>query len=283
MRKTGKWILLLLGVLCCLGLYTDVNFFQRKVDNTAPEISFQSGESDVLDISVSAPEAELLKGVTAWDKQDGDVTAGIVVEEITNMTADHTATVVYAAFDKAGNVSKAERLLHYTDYQSPRFTLSGALVFSSGTAFDIYPYVGAVDSIDGSLDDQVKATLVSGDAYITDEGVHEVTFRVTNSVKDTVYLTVPVEVFPEGTYNADLVLTDYLVYIKQGEQFDSYSYLKEFRYGSETVSLSGDAGRRSVSCNSDVNTDVPGTYSVAYTAKSGAYTAYTRLIVIVEE
>lgn len=39
----------------------------------------------------------------------------------------------------------------------------------------------------------------------------------------------------------------------------------------------------SVQIQSDVNTKIPGAYSVKYTVKSGTFTGYTRLVVVVEE
>lgn len=280
MRKTGRYGLLLLTVLCCLGLAAYYILSQRTTDSTAPEISFQSEE---LEVSVGVSDVELLDGVTAWDAEDGDVTAGIVVEGVTNLSADQLATVTYAAFDRAGNVGKAQRTLRYTDYHSPKFTLTDALVFRSGTNFDVLRYVGAEDVIDGTLDDRVKATLVSGEDTITTEGIHEVEFRVTNSMKDTAYLTVPVEVYPVGLYNATLELTDYLIYVKQGSPFDRDDYLKTLKTGTQEIPLRGELDEISVSYDSDVDTTVPGTYSISYTVQSGGYTGYTRLIVVVEK
>lgn len=280
MREKGKKVAVLFTALCCAAFGAYYVLSRQAADHAAPEISFQSGE---IEVSVGVTEAELLYGVTATDKRDGDVTGSLVVEGISELSPDQTATVTYAAFDKAGNVAKAERTLRYTDYQSPRFTLSAPLVFRSGISFNVLNYVGAEDVIDGTLDDRVKATLVSRESSITTEGVHEVEFRVTNSMNDTVYLTVPVEVCPSGAYNATVELSENLVYLKQGARFEPNSYLKTLRVSGEKIDLRNANDRVSVSCSSDVSTNTPGTYSVAYTVKYGNYTGYTRLIVVVEE
>ncbi len=279
MRK-GRVGVLPLTILLCFGFVVYYILSRQMIDSTAPEISFPS---ETLEVSVGVTDEELLYGVTAFDAKDGDVSAGIVVEGITNLSSDQLATVTYAAFDQAGNVGKAQRTVHYTDYHSPRFTLSAALVFRSGTNFDVLNYVGAQDVIDGALDDRVKATLVSGEDTITTEGVHDVEFRVTNSMKDTAYLTVPVEVYPSGTYNATLELSDYLVYVKQGSTFQRDSYLKTLRAGTQEIAINSSSEDFSISYDSDVNTNVPGTYSVSYTVRYRGYTGYTRLIVVVEE
>ena len=274
------WALLIVTLLCCLGFAAYLVYTRQISDNTPPEISFLS---DVLEVSVEASEEDLLVGVTARDSKDGDVTNSILVERVSGLSSDQLATITYAAFDQAGNVAKAQRTLHYTDYHSPRFSLSAPLVFRSGSSFNLLNYVGAEDVIDGVLDDRIKATLVSTESALSEEGTHEVEFRVTNSMKDTVYLTVPVEIYPAGLYNAAVTLTDYLVYVEQGSRFDARDYLESFQKGTETAYLQDSSSGVSVSCDSDVNTYVPGTYCVTYTVKSGSYTGYTRLIVVVEE
>lgn len=280
MRKKRIWALLVITVLCCLGFAVYLFSSQQIVDSTPPKISFAS---DALQVSVSASDAELMAGVTAWDDQDGDVTASILVEGIAGLSSDQFATITYAAFDQAGNVAKAQRTLQFTDYHSPRFSLSAPLVFRSGSSFNLLNYIGAEDVIDGVLDDRIKATLVSTESALTEEGTHEVQFRVTNSMKDTAYLTVPVDIYPAGMYNATVTLSDYLVYVEQESRFDYLDYLESFQKGAETILLRGSSSDVSVSCDSDVNTNVPGTYSVTYTVKSGSFTGYTRMIVVVEE
>lgn len=279
-RKKKGWILLAVTVLCCAFFAGYVYMVRQVEDHKAPEISFQSEE---LQISVAESGEALLDGVTAWDERDGDVTAGIIVEGISNISADQQATVTYAAFDQAGNVAKAQRILRYVDYESPRFTLSQPLVFNSGKYVDVMNYVGAEDAIDGALDEKIKATLVGGEGNISDVGIHEVEFRVTNSMGETIYLTVPVEVYQTGAYNASLELSENLVYVEKDAQFEEESYLRRMKAGSKEIALDDSLDDVSVQIKSDVDTRVPGTYSVEYTVKSGTFTGYTRLVVVVEE
>lgn len=279
-RRNREWILLAVVALCCAAFAGYVYTTRRGADRLAPEIRFSSEE---LTVSVLAPEKALLAGVTAWDERDGDVTDRVVVESVSSISEQAQVTVTYAAFDQAGNVSKAQRTVRYSDYESPRFTLSQPLVFTSGRAFDVMDYVGAEDAIDGSLDDRVKATLVSEGGSLSEVGLHEVQFRVTNSMGETVYLTAPVEVCASGTYNAALELSDALVYLERGAVFLEEFYLQGMRVGTREISLADGESGVSVQIRSDVDTDVPGTYSVEYTAESGVYTGYTRLLVVVEE
>ena len=280
MGKKGKWALLVITVLCCLGFAAYLVYTRQIADNTPPEISFTS---DLLEVSVEASEDDLLAGVSALDAKDGDVTNSILVEGISGLSSDQLAIVTYAAFDKAGNVAKSQRTLRYTDYHSPRFSLTAPLIFRSGSSFDLLKFISAEDVMDGILDNRIKATLVRGEGALNEEGIYEVEFRVTNSMRDTAYLTVPVEIYPVGLYNATVTLTDYLIYVQQGDLFDYNDYLDTLQVGTETISLSSIPSDVSVSYNSDVNLNTPGTYSVTYTLKKGSYTGYTRLIVVVEE
>lgn len=280
MKKGRKILLLAAFVLCCAAFASYILLIRKAEDHVAPEISFQSEE---LQVSVEMTEQDLLEGVSARDDRDGDVTAGIVIERISNISDDKCATVTYAAFDRAGNVAKATRTLRYVDYQSPRFSLTAPLVFRSGMSFDVLNYIHAEDLLDGDLDEKIKATLVGGEGSISDVGVHEVEFRVTNSMGETIYATIPVEVYQSGTYNAAIELSENLIYLEKGALFTAERYLVSLNVPSGEISLQGAPMDVTIQIDSDVDTSVPGTYSAAYTVKSGSYVGYTRLVVIVEE
>lgn len=306
MNKKKKWIFISLPVLFC-ALVTLVYscLFVVRDDKTAPVITMDSEE---LEVSVTAEEAELLQGLTAADNKDGDVTANVLVEGISNITEENTATITYAAFDAAGNVAKATRTLKYTDYESPKFGQKQALVFSSNTSLDILSCMTAEDKLDGDISDRIKATLVSDTASISYPGVHQVEFRVTNSRGDTEHVTLPVDVYEPNTYNATVELSEYLVRLEQFAEFSPESYLENLVVGRSSYSLKDqdftdgvedgvrtyindymnpamyDVYVANVTMNSDVNTKVPGVYSVTYTVDlDNDYVGYTRLNVVVEE
>lgn len=270
------------AVLLCLAataLYTVVFIWS---DDTRPPVI--SMASDVLEVSVSATDADLLAGVTAMDVRDGDVTGSILIQGVSNLT-DGTVTVTYAAFDSAGNVSKANRTLRYTDYVSPRFELKEALVFVANTSMDVLDRVGATDVIDGDISRMVKAELVGNTGSLAYPGVHEVQFRVTNSLGDTSYLTLPVDVVEQSDYNADVVLRSNLIYLPKGSSFSAGSYLKGLvtRFDDKLISSMSELD---VNIESNVNTDIPGVYSVRYTVTYTRgvteYVGYSRMHVVVE-
>lgn len=264
--------------VCCVAFAGYLIWTQSTEDRTPPVLSFAQEE---LELSVEADSAILMEGVHAEDEHDGDVTANIVLESIGGLSANRRATAVYAAFDAAGNVTRKSRTIIYTDYHSPTFTLSGPMVYTGGTSTDIFSRIGATDVIDGDLTDHVKASVVDGGDVETDLGTHQVEFRVTNSMGDTARLTIPIEVYEARTYNAELVLGQYIVYLKTGDAFDARSYLQAMNTVEGTVDLN--SKDTAIEIESDVDMSVPGVYSVSYTVSHEQYTGYTRLIAVVEE
>lgn len=249
MKKKKTWLFILPLLLCLAATALYAMLFVWNDDHTPPVITLDAEE---IQISVNASEAELLRGVTAQDDRDGDVTADMVVEKISNMTDDHTATVTYAAFDKSGNVSKATRKLHYIDYTEPRFGQARALVFQAGTSPDVLSFMTAEDAIDGDLSRQVKGTLVSDTASLSYAGVHQIDFRMTNSMGHTVHLTLPVEIYEAGAYNATVNLSEYLVYVKKDAEFNAQDYLKHLTVGNTAYSLRGDDPEIRLTVNGEV-------------------------------
>lgn len=281
MIKIGKRLLSALLILCTLAFAAYFCLANRNPDTTAPQITF---EETTITLSVHDSAEALVQGISAQDDRDGDVTESLVVEGVSSISPDRSATVTYAAFDRAGNVTKAERTAVYADYSGPRYALSAPLMFRSGYNFDILDYLTVTDPVDGDLSEKIKATLVSGDTSITEEGLHDVEVRVTNTMGDTARLTLPVEVYPSGTYNAQLYLTEYLIYLEKGSFFDPQDYLDTFSTSYTDYSLENPALQGiTLDVQTDVHTAAPGTYSVTYTAKRGNYSACTRMIVIVED
>lgn len=288
--KNRKWLHLVLIAACLVVFYGYRAADRLATDTAAPEISM---DGQLLQVSVLDPKSALLQGVTAQDKRDGDVTSSLVVEEVALMDSSGAANVTYAAFDRAGNVTKAERVIQYTDYESPRFSLSAPLAFPQNTGFDVLDYIGAEDMLDGNITHRIRATALDTSA-ITALGVHDVEFRVSNSLGETVELVLPVEVYLSGSFDAKLTLTDYLVYLPVGASFNAQSYVDAYTLGTETTSLrAGMPENFSLRTTGVVDTATPGVYSVDYRVTytrvnqtnsdlNQSYIGYSKLIVVVE-
>lgn len=288
--KKGNWfwVLLIIGAVAAFLGYRSMDALRS--DTKAPEIRM---DTDVLEVSVEEPKRALLQGITAEDSRDGDVTDSLVVESITLLDSTGAARVSCAAFDEAGNVARAERMVTYTDYISPRFVLNKPLIYTQGTNFDILSNVGATDVFDGDIQHRVRATVL-GDEPVSAVGTYVVQFQVTNSLGDTHTKSFPVEVVTSDYDNADLSLTQYIVYLPVGSAFNANSYLDSFSYLTNRVSLmSGLPAGFALETKGQVQTQTPGTYSVTYTvtytqmneantAVSREYVGCSKLIVVVE-
>ena len=268
MKKIRKFLPWILVAVCCCAFAIYFVTTRAMADHTPPEITVPEG---TLEISISAREEKLLEGVTARDQRSGDVTDTLVVESVSDIYDGSRATVTYAAFDEAGNVSKAQRSIRYKKYTGPRLTLSGPLLFREGEHIDVFSLVGARDQRDGALDGQVKATLVGGGTTMEKAGEYEVEFRVTNSLGDTERLVLPVEINAAAPSARTPHLTDYLVYLKRGAKFDALDY------------LAADTRGWPMKIITELDTGKPGVYTVDYEDKSDAYFGRTRMIVVVEE
>lgn len=276
MGAKGKKALFALVLLCCAAFAVYRCLSSRHIDREPPQITM---EQDELSLSVGDPKERLLEGVRAQDVQDGDVTDSIVVESVRGLVSDKRFTVTYAAFDAAGNVSKAQRTVFYKDYTAPRFALSAPLIFREGTSLDVFAPLEAEDVFDGSLKDRIKGTLVSGETQIAQAGEYTVEFRVTNSLGDTAYLTAPVEVLLAGDGGAELTLSSYLTYLKKNAAFVPEYYVTGLSAGAQIISLD----EASVQIISNVDMTRAGTYWVDYAARYGQKMARTRLLVVVED
>ena len=284
MKKNLLFVGLIL--LCTSVFLLFVFLYQQGIDNQAPTIHFSD---EVPECSVLDSREMFLKGVTARDDVDGDVTDSVVVESVQLVDGGGTVRVTYAAFDAAGNTTKAVRKAKFTDYKSPRFSLGRSMAFPDSAGFNISSMFQAEDMLDGDITHRVRITSLD-DASISDLGTHQVEVRVSNSLGDTVCLVIPVEVYTSGTYEATLSLTDYLVYLPVGGELDAKSYLDTFTLGGSISLRDGLPEGYTLKMNSNVQPDIPGVYTVEYRVTQTVstdtyardYTGYSKLIVVVE-
>ena len=281
--KKRNWISLLLIVIFVAALAGYRTIGRLRSDTVLPVISM---DGQLLELSSREPRSALLQGISASDDTDGDVTDSLVVESVRLLRSDGTLTVTYAAFDAAGNVAKASREVRFNDYESPKFSLSRPLLFTQSNSYDVLNIIQAEDMLDGNISHRIRTTVLDevSDGYT---GTHDVQFRVTNSLGDTVELVLPVEIYTPSLFEGGLELTDYLVYLKQGDSFNAREYLDRFSLGREEISLSsGIPEGMKLKVSGKVETGMPGVYVVDYevTSEQGSqiYTAYSRLIVVVE-
>lgn len=265
MIKKRTWHIVIL-IICLLILDGYLLYAMVISDSEPPKVVC---DSDRITVSVTASDDELLEGVTASDNRDGNVTDSVVIESISAFAGEERI-IVYAAVDKMGNVGRAQRVLEYTDYEAPRFGLEAPLRFCAGISPDLTQYITADSTLDGDLTGKVKYSMDSM-IDVSEAGTYEVEYSVADSTGTISYLPVTVELYDPIVERGTVELTDYLVYVEQGSDFDESDYF-------EDSSIDGD-----LDIDSDVDTDEEGIYTVDYTVTDGEYVGMSRLVVIVQE
>lgn len=276
-----KLILLIVMALTVI-LYT-VNrwFLIQSFDNSYPIITF---DQDVLEVSVDITKEELLKGVTANDAKNGDVTNTIIIESMSKILDNNERIVTYAAFDGDNHVGKAERRIRYTNYTSPKFFLEEPLEtnFMSLSFADMLSPLKAMDCIDGDISNQIIVVSTQMQS-MTSSGVGvDCEVQVTNSCGDVASLVIPLNVSMDEKTDiskgfAILELSDYLVYIKTGEKVDYNKYVVKAEINGEVCT------EEYIHVKSELNNSQPGVYVATYIMEKDEVGASVDLIIVVEE
>ena len=241
--QRGTIILFLLVAAGYAGLtiHTHMN-----VDRTPPVITC---DSDVVEIRVGSSDSALLRGVTATDDQDGDVTDEIMIKGVSQLITANTARVTYIAFDSSNNMSTATRTVRYTNYEKPRFALQQPLRFASGGQIALLDRLTASDVIDGDISKNILVTTQNVNA--NQPGTYTVTVQVVNRLGDVEFL--PLKVIVANHAESAVQLSDYIVYLDAGSIFDPRACI---------IAPTDPFG---VKIDSNVETNTPGIYDVTYT------------------
>ena len=257
-----------LAVLAASVLALGVTTLVRSIgnDKTIPEIVCSDTP---LRLSVQDGEAGLLQDVTARDGNDGDLTGSLIVQRVERTGANGEMTVTYAVADSDVFVKYKSSTVIYTDYVSPRFSLTKALRYAPGEAMQVRDRLRATDTLDGDLSDSVKVTSTALSSSV--EGTYPVTFEVVNSLGDAASLTLDVEIHARTADEPRITLSQYIVYLNEGETFSPLQYLSDVSGGSAgavRVSLP-DGGLQ------------PGLNKVSYACSNGSATGTATLYVVV--
>ena len=250
--KLLKITLILLLVTVVL-LYGATIITQRLSGrDQGPELSCPEG---ILEVSVRDPEAVLLADVTAFDKQDGNLTPKIQILSISKLVSSNTAKVTYLIFDSHGNMDTLVRQIRYRDYSRPVFSIKRPLIYAQNEAIGLLDRLQVQDVIDGDITESIRVSALSA---TSDSEIYTVSLQVTNSMGDTSRLTLPVILQSSTTHRPDIRLSTYLTYIHAGDSFNAQSYLSSLH------TLDGNVDTAKVQITSSVDTSTAGTYYVYY-------------------
>lgn len=304
MNKRVKTLTIFLCIVSVAVYVLSRQYARRDIGNKGPEILMD--EKEVV-ISVNDPNDAVFQGVTAKDKEDGDVTDSLLMESMSNMDKKLARNAVIAAFDKNGNVTKATRTVSYSDYTSPEFTINNPLTVQTTKLSTILEGVEVMDVLDGDISKQVQLeTAAYVEPNVTDN--YKANLMVTNSAGDSVDIPVTVTActITDMAAAPSIELKTYLIYLNKGDAAPNWkSFLKSVTVNGRTwlwndgfylepeddgtipeLRASEMELRSSdVKAKQEVDTDTPGVYEVNYYVK--AYkanpAAHVRLFVVVRE
>ena len=278
-------IALLIIAIVMFGLHIFKTRFVK--DKTGPVFQV---DSNLVEVSVKDSEEAWLKGVTATDAADGDVTDSIIVEAISPFTGRQHRIVTYAAFDSDNHVTHGKREIVYTDYEPSTFNLSRQLSFAMNST-NLLEGITAEDCIDGDITKSIR--MMSDEEIDTAHvGEYPARLKVTNSAGGVSYLPITVEIHDPTVYYRlpQIKLTKNVVYVEKGSDFNEKDYLDSITVNGTEFLFTEESENTieydRVEIESDVDTDVSGYYEVVYSyqdtvSKTG--TGKARLYVVVTD
>ena len=274
--RTLKTILCIATALSVLAFALAIYYTQFYKDVVPPEIRM---DADVITVSAADGDEALLRGVTATDNRDGDITGAVLVDGVSQLTGPNAARVRYIVFDAAENAATASRTVVYSDYEAPRVFVLQPLTYNVGDTIALRGRVIARDCLEGNITDRIRIS--SKDLSNRAAGVYHLTIWVMNKLGDVSTVTVPVIVREDDPAVPVVELKSYLTYLTRGEEFDPKAYFQSY-YDSADSRARNYYDHLEVS--GEVDTDIPGTYEVVYSAtNSDGLTGQAILTVVVEE
>ena len=265
-------------------VYTDIALDDNQ-NKTSGDYIFEKSygyvRADYLDVENSQPsitaidlefninsEYDLLKGVSASDKEDGDLTRKVEYIDNIDITKPGTYQVTYTVEDESRfSVSKTINAV-VTGIPEPTIIANDVEV-SQYTEFNEKEFATATDIIDGDITKNIK--VIKNAVNINVVGEYEVSYSVTNSYNATTTKTIKVKVVE----NAKPVISAEDKEILLNSTFDKKSGV------SASDKEDGDLTLNIVVENDNINTKKVGKYQITYSVTDKANQTVTKTINVI--
>lgn len=299
MRKTTILLIIFFGISVVVAI---VSWFARPSRKQKGEFPVITLDSRSIEVSVGADDSAILEGVIANDAEDGDLKNKLIVEGMSRFITKGKRNATIAVVDSDDNVTEVTREVIYTDYESPKFSLTAPLIFPVGTS-KLDGVIRAKDMIDGNITGKIRLQTDVSDLGDR-EGSYSVTFTCSNSLGDSSEIPLTITFMNNITDNAypKITLSSYLVYIKQGTLLYPWNYVESLTVDKKTYQKSIEDDVRVLRVPGDDNeanmieerdfdiqyggfdSNIPGVYEVFITyTDSLNRTGKTCLVIVVEE
>lgn len=218
-----------------------------------------------------------MKGVTAHDKEDGDITKNIKVSGNVDENKQGKYELLYTVTDSDGNITTAKRTITVDPKLEETNTMPvinvSDKVIKVGDKFDPLAGVSANDKDDEDITKNVK--VIENTVDVKKPGKYKVVYQVTDSKGSTATKTISVTVNPkEFIINAIPEIKAIDKAINVGDSFDPLIGVKA------NDKEDGDITKNVRVIENTVDVNKPGTYKVTYQATDSQSTSVTQTISI---
>ena len=216
-----------------------------------------------------------MAGVTAFDKEDGDLTSSIKVTGTVDTSETGTYELTYTVEDSTGAKAEGNRVITVMkeEERAPEFQgISDTTIFE-GDAFDPMADVTATDAKGNDLTSEIT---VEGEVNVGEPGRYELTYKVASEsgVEATATRVVTVEAEEAPIFSG---INDKTISV--GDSFDAKAGVSAIdgrgnEISSENIEVTG-----------EVNTSEAGQYTLTYkaTSQTGKETIAERVITVKEK
>ena len=264
-------------IVFCLSLGFFLAAKGKKLISKDSNLPTITSDRDVLEIPCKYTQEQLLDGLNASDKEDGDLTNKILVGNMTRFIDKGLCNVTYVVFDSSNQSASLTRNVRFTDYRSSRFITAKPLVYveKEGNYQKTISQITAEDMLDGDLTESIIQG--SSDVNYSVAGSYHLTLEVSNSFGDVNTMEIPIHIVKSENQSINIELTEGIVYINAGETIDPYQYIENV----ETIS-ERKVNKKNDTIDSQVDINTPGIYEIHYSVVSSGNKGETWLTVVVE-
>lgn len=260
-----KLIKICLIILLLLLIAYQAFIYDRTKDNTknAPIIS---SKFDEIEIPCQYDKKDLLKGLTAYDVEDGYISDKILIGGFSNFVERGVSSLEYAVYDNDGNIATFKRKVVFTDYIPPRIKSDTPWAFkATDNAYSIPSLsLKGSDMLDGDISKHILITFA--DIDFSKPGKYTASVHLKNSFGDEVNMDLPVHILDPGQNGFSIELTEPIIYVEKGETLHPEKYVTAVRneYSGEIIPNN----EYELKIQSNVDTSKDGIYDIQFSAAS---------------
>ncbi|PHE61417.1 cell wall anchor protein [Bacillus toyonensis] len=222
-----------------------------------------------------------MAGVSATDKEDGDITSKVTVNGSVDTSKPGTYELTYTVLDSKGHKVTTKQTVTVKQKVEPKddvpvLTVPAEATINIGDKFNPMAGVSATDKEDGDITSKVT---VDGSVNASKPGTYELTYTVLDSKGHTVIAkqTVTVKQKVETTNEAPVLTVPFTTTLRVGEAFDPMAGV--------TASDKEDGNlTNKIKYKGNVDTSKPGKYIVEYWVvdSKGVNTTATQSVIVKE-